>query len=577
MKKYFIVLFILCQVFQVANAQQSGLRKLFGKDKLFKLDGGFNTSLLYNFSSDPNNLRDPFTTVIGGNLNFFVAGISLPVSFSYSNAQVSVTPPMNFNRFSISPKYKWATLHLGTSSTVLSPYSLNGFQYDGVGVDLTPGKLKFKFMSGRLLRGTGDFNQNPDVTPFYKRRGTGVAAEYEIKSGVIIGGTLFHAKEDSTTASNIPFELAIKPKENFVATFNTKFTILKQLSVTAEVAKNFLTQDLASPLKSVIGKDVFSGFLNVNGTTARQLARNVKIGYTWKTIDMGLEYEKVDLGYQCLGAFFNQNGFENTLMRLSFPLFKNKLFLSPSFGIQNDLTDSVSSQKGGRFLTTINANYNPSSKLSFAGSYSNNVSITNFRNLDNIANANNLIPFYLDSVRLVLLNMNLSFNANYQLKSNKDINKSISASYSLQNGTKKGGEFFIDEEANQFHNGTLTMATVFPKTTFQYNVSFNYTLSKQGLSTTTTAYGPGFTIGKKFMKKKLLTQIGSTYNTTFTNETALRVNVMNFNANLSYNIKDRHDFKFSGIFQTRTSINGLTNINNNTTNGIISLIYNYNF
>ncbi|MFC4233245.1 hypothetical protein ACFOW1_15190 [Parasediminibacterium paludis] len=577
MKKYLILILVSFQFFQIANAQEFNLGGLFGKDKLFKLNGGLNTSFLYNYSSDPNNQRDPFTMVVGGNLNFFVAGINLPVSFSYSNATLSVVPPMNFNKFSINPNYKWATLHLGTNTAVFSPYSLNGFQYNGVGFDLVPGKFKFKFMTGRLLKGTGDYNLNPTATPFYNRKAIGVAAEYQLQQGITIGGSLFHAKDDSTTAYNIPFELAIKPKENFVATLNTTVTILQQLKVSAEIAKNFITQDLTSPLNPVIGKDVFSGFLGVNGTTARQLARNVKLGYTLGTVDMGLEYEKVDLGYQCLGAFYNQNGFENTLMRFSFPLFHNKLFLSPSFGIQNDLSDSVSSQTGSRFITSINATYNPTNKLSINGTFNNNKSITNFRNLDNIATSNNLIPYYLDSIRLVLLNLNLSVNANYILKATKEIRQSISASYSLQKGTKKAGDFFIDEEANQFHNGNITMTTLYPKTTFQWNMNFNYNLATQGSTTKTTAYGPGFTIGKKFLNKKLLTQIGSSYNTTYTNTTALRVNVVNLKANVGYNIKNRHDFKFSGIFQTKASNNGLTNTASNTTNGIITLTYNYNF
>lgn len=577
MKKYLILLILLFQLLQTATAQEFNLGGLFGKDKLFKLNGGLNSSFIYNHTSDPNNQRDPFTMVLGGNLNFFVAGINVPLSFAYSNAEVSVTPPMNFNRFSISPTYKWATLHLGTSSTVFSPYSLNGFQYDGVGVDLTPGKFKFKLMTGRLLRGTGDYNQNPGVTPFYKRKGMGFSAEYEFEGGILVGGSLFHAKEDSMSAFNIPFELGIKPKENIVASFNTKFVVLKQIRVSGEIAKNFLTEDLTSPLNPVIGKDVFSGLLNVNGSTKRKLAGNVKLDYTLGSVDMGLEYEKVDLGYQCLGSYYNQNGFENSLMRVSFPLFKNKLTLSPSYGIQRDLADSVSSQKGSRFLTTINANYNPTDKLSFNGTFSNNQSITDFRNLDNISNSNNLIPYYLDSIRLVQLNMNLSVNANYIIKSDKEIKQSVSGSYSLQKGTKKGGEFFIDEEANKFHNAIISLNTLFPNTTFQYNVNFNYNLSTQGLTSKTTAFGPSFTVGKKFMKKKLLIQIGSSYNTTYTNDTNLRVNVVNFRANASYNIKDRHDFRFSGIYQVKSSYNGLTNVNNNNNNGIITLTYNYNF
>lgn len=577
MKKYLIVILVSFQFFQIASAQEFHLGELFGKDKPFKLNGGFNTSLLYNFSSDPNNQRDPFTYVVGGNLNFFVAGINIPLGFSYSNGAVNVNAPMNFNRFSINPNYKWVTLHLGTSSAVFSPYSLNGFQYDGVGVDLSPGKLKLKFMKGRLLKGTGDYNQNPDVTPYYKRSGMGIAAEYEFQPGIMVGGSLFHAIEDSTTASNVPFDLGLKPKENIVASLKTSLTILKKVKVTGEAAKSFITKDANSTLKPVIGKDLFSGLLNVNGTTARQLARKVNIDYTLGSVDMGVEYEKVDLGYQCLGSYYNQNGIENTLMRLSFPLFKNKLTFSPSFGIQNDLADSVSSQKQNRFLTTISATFNPSSKLSLTGTFSNNQSVTNFRNLDNISTSNNLIPYYLDTLRLVLLNLNATIGGNYILKSSKEIKQSINGSYSLQKGTKKGGEFFIDEEANQFHNANIGLFTIFPNSTFQYNVNFNYSLSTQGATSKTTAYGPGFTVGRKYLNKKLLAQLGSSYNTTYTNTTALRVNVMNITANAGYNLNSRHDLRFSGIFQLKSSTNGLTQISNNSSNGIITLTYNYNF
>ena len=66
-------------------------------------------------------------------------------------------------------------------------------------------------------------------------------------------------------------------------------------------------------------------------------------------------------------------------------------------------------------------------------------------------------------------------------------------------------------------------------------------------------------------------------NTTYTNTSAVRVNVMNLKANVGYNLKGRHDLRFSGIYQIKSSTNGLTQISNNNNNGIITLTYNYNF
>lgn len=576
MKKYLIVVIFFTGFWGMTNAQEFNLGGMFGKGNLFKLNGGLNTSFLYNFTSDPNNQRDPFTMVLGGNLNLFVAGINVPLSFSYSNAKISVAPPMYFNKFSISPTYKWATLHLGTSSATFSPYTLNGHQYDGVGIDLSPGKLKLKLMTGRLLRGTGNYTANPDQPPVYKRKGFGAIAEYEYK-GVNMGLSFFHAKDDSTSAYNIPYEMAVQPKENFVLGLKTNFIVWKEVTVSAEVANNYITQNIGSTLDPVIKKSLFSSLVHLNGTSAQQWAQNYKLGYTWKMVDMGLEYEKVDFGYQCLGSYYNQNGFENTLLRLNFPLLKGKINLSPTLGLQNDLTDSVFSQKGSRLITSLNATYNPTSKLSFSGNFNNNKSVTNYRNLDNIANSNNLIPFYLDSIKLVMLNLTAGINANYQIKATKDVRQTISGGYSLQKGTKKQGDLFVDEEGSQFHNANLTLSTVYPKTTVQWNFTLNYNLSMQGTNSKTKAFGNAASFGKKFMNKKLTTLFGMAFNTTYTDLTRVRVNVFNLRANIGYNYKQRHDFKFSSTFQIKSTSNALKSLNSSSTTGIILLTYNYNF
>ena len=576
-KKILLLLCLLAASMHSLYAQEFGFLGLFGKGKSMKLNGGINSSFLYSHSSDPDSRRDPFTMVLGGNINIFYKGVNIPMSFTYSNAKVTGSfPSLPFNTLSFHPTYKWVTAHIGTSSLTFSPYTLNGHQFDGGGLELTPGKLKLKMMYGRLLRGTGDYELNMEAPPTYKRMGKGIAGEYEYK-GVVVGFSAFHAKDDSSSAYHIPYEIGVAPKENFNASVNTAFTITPGLKVTGEYASNYLTQDMSSKAFSTTKDPLLSRLIRKNGTSAIQHAGNAKATYTFGLSEAALEYERVDPNYQSLGAYYNQNGFENMLARYSTSLFKNKLFISPAIGLQKDLSDSTASQQARRLLTSFNATYSPFEKLTMTGSFSNTNSVTNYRNLDNIATGNNLVPYYLDSLKLVQLNMNASFDATYLVNATKDKTQSLTGSYSLQRGTKKQGDYFVDEEANNYHNGSVIFSTNYPKTTVIWMAGINYTLATLGTETRTTAYGPNFSFGKKFMKKKLGTMLGASYNTTKTNTTRTYASVMNTRANLSYTYKERNEFKFSGIWQLKNSGSHITGISKHGSELLFSLNYNYNF
>ena len=132
MRKYiYIVLFLWMGLLQ-AQAQIFDPFSLFGKGNPLKLSGGLNTSLLYNYSSQNTGGADPFTYVIGGNLNLFFKGINIPIDLTYSNAQFSTRfQPIPFNKIAIHPHYKSLTLHAGSIVLSFSPYKLNGFQFNG--------------------------------------------------------------------------------------------------------------------------------------------------------------------------------------------------------------------------------------------------------------------------------------------------------------------------------------------------------------------------------------------------------------------------------------------------------------
>lgn len=558
-----------------ANGQEFGFLGLFGKGKSMKLNGGLNAAFVYSQSSAASG-REPFTMVAGGNLNLFFNGISVPISFSYSNAKVSASPAMYFNKFSLHPTYKWVTAHVGTTSMSFSPYTLNGHQFDGGGLELTPGLLKVKMMYGRLLRGTGDYLAAPDAIPGYKRMGGGVSAEYTWK-GVLLGVSAFHAKDDSATAWNIPFEKQITPKENLATSVNTSFTLLKNIKVAAEYATSYLTQDQFSRAAEQTGKGWLSGMIRKNGSTVADHAVHAKASYAFQQSEAAVDYERVDAGYQCLGAYYNQNGFENTQLRYSTALFHKKLFIAPALGIQRDLSDSAASQQSKRLLTSMAATYTPFERLTLRGTYSNTSAVTNFRNLDNIASGNNLVPYYLDSIKLVQLNRNAGLDATYLLEAGRDKTQSLSASYTLQHSTKKQGDYFVPEEASDYHNGALMLSTSYPQTTVQWSAGFNYMLAAMGGSMRTTAYGPNFSFGKKLFQKKLSALLGVAYNTTQTNITRTYASVMNTRCNFSYTYKQRNEFRLSGIWQLRNTGNHITSVSQHGSDLLVTLNYNYNF
>ncbi|MBS4044646.1 MAG: hypothetical protein KGZ59_12645 [Chitinophagaceae bacterium] len=576
MKQKLLLIYLTVILVYNGYTQEFTAFGLFGKGKSMKLTGGLNSTMMLNSSSDGSGgNRVPFTMIVGGNLNLFFKGYNVPISFTYSNAQVTVTPPVFFNKFSISPTYKWATLHLGTSSMEFSNYSLTGHQFDGVGVELAPGKFKIKSLYGRFLRGSGDYLVS-NAAPSYNRKGYGFAFDYDIEK-FKVGVSLFRASDDAVSASNIPFELNIQPKENVVSTISSSFSPIKDLKISAEYATSFLTQDVNSIVTSKIKNGIFGGMIKTNGSTTKNHAANIKANYTLNSIDLGLEYEKIDLNYRCLGAYYNQNGFENILLKLSLPLFNNKLFLAPSFGKQNDLVDTVFSQKSSRFITSINATYTPAPKWSIAGAFSNNSAVTNYRNLDNIANSNNIVPYYLDSLQLILLNLNANLNVNYQLKSTSDIQQTISASYSLQKSTKKEGDYFINEEDNIFHNSNIMLSTNYPQSKVQWTIGYNYNLNTIGLTNKTTANGVNFSFGKKLFKNKVNSVLSSSYNSTFNTSTLMRINITNLRFNISYLYKKKHDFKLIGIIQFRATDDPIKQLNQSVTNTIFSLNYNYSF
>jgi hypothetical protein len=145
MSRYFLPVVML--VFYCSSLSAQDLSKL-KTQKPFAIDGTLSTTANFYTISGKESTRDPFSYVLSGNVNVSVYSLQLPFSFTYSNSSFNYAQP--FNRFGISPEYKWIRLHLGYRSMSFSPLTMAGHSFLGAGVELNPGKLRFGAVYGRF-------------------------------------------------------------------------------------------------------------------------------------------------------------------------------------------------------------------------------------------------------------------------------------------------------------------------------------------------------------------------------------------------------------------------------------------
>src|SRR5690606_30555610 len=92
--------------------------------------------------------RQPFSWYITGAPVVSIYGISFPFSMTVSEQERRYAQP--FNRYGVSPRYKWLTLHAGYRNVRFSDFTLAGVNMLGGGVEINPGIFRFGAMAGRI-------------------------------------------------------------------------------------------------------------------------------------------------------------------------------------------------------------------------------------------------------------------------------------------------------------------------------------------------------------------------------------------------------------------------------------------
>ena len=554
-RTYLLVFFVLlslpllAQQVDLENIDTQLKEKL--KKKPFSILGSASVSGVYNEASDSPS-SEPFLYFFNGNITLGFYDWTMPINYRYTNQgdALDYQIPFKFNRLSLHPKYKWVLAHIGDVSMSFSPYTFNGLQFTGGGLELTPEKypLRASFMGGRLAKAT-EYDGRPQTIPTYERWGYGTKLSYK-KEDLEIGGILFFANDKANSLSApIPDEKKIYPLSNQVYSGFAKYKPLHFIEVFGEYALSLLGNTQSQ-------KQDFTAY-------------NAGINFIFTKASVGVRYEKVDPDYKTLGAYYFVNDMENITLNSSLNLFKGNVSIATSIGRQHDNLNQQKPKQSNQWVGSANVNAKVTPKLSLSGSYSNFTMFTNklINPFDRINNPQ-LYEHPQDSINYRQVSQNTNANIAYAINEKQN----ITLSYSFNDVVNKQNDIVRRGGISRFHNAGAAYMVQFPESKLSLSPSFNYSYSIVAREKT-EVMGPSLTVGKAFFEDKLNTTLLGNYS--ISQSATSKGSTANAQLNVNFLPWKNHQFTLSALQSFRNAESDTQNTSAQSTN--VSVGYTYHF
>ncbi len=458
------------------------------------ISGGFGGMGTYYMASGVDAQRDPVFWQTNANVNIKIGQVSIPFSAVMNAQNRSFTQP--FNQYGLSPKYKAITLHMGYRSLRFSDFSLSGNQFLGAGIEITPKK---SFVRGRLLYGRfakavdGYFTDGKVVgEPSFERWGYGGQIELgSTKNNFSV--ILFRAQDDVNSIEDFANDATIKPGENLIFGITTNQKIGKNITFAGEIDWSAYTKDKRleeTVLEGYTYLNNIAPLFNANSSSTLSKAIKFNADYNHKIFKVGLAFRRVDPEYQTMGSVYLNNDFQDIQGKTSFRLFKNKIVISSSLGLQNNNLDNSKATEMSRLISSVNLNYNINENWMLNGAFSN------FNSESQMTLVNTL-----DTMRYAQVTKNANAQLMYS-KASKKLRIASALTGNYQNAKVNG----IDNSI--LYNGTISTQLGFIKTglniTFGVNTSTNITENYE-----LTTVGPSLVIAKRFLNGKIMASVSN--------------------------------------------------------------------
>lgn len=545
-----------------------------GTEKPLKVNGGVNLSQIVYGIRGAEMRRDPYNYFLTGNLNFSIYGYSVPLSFSFSNQNLSFRQP--FNQVGFSPTYKWITLHAGYRSMNFSSYSLNGHIFLGLGADLQPSdKLHVSVMYGRLLRRT-NADTLQGIPPAFDRWGYGAKVGYQVLKKTRVEASVFASQDRENSIPFIPEGSEILPEENLVFDLGLQQQIGEKISFFAELASSALTRDIRNDRQRFIGTSVYNAtsFL-LQPTISTEVFHAMKggVNYNGGNYTIGGGYERIDPGYRSHGAYFFNSDLENFTVNGNVNLWQGKLSVNTNTGIQRNNLSGERLNQTSRFVGALNLNSQLNEKTNVTLSYTNFQTFVVIRSEFDFINE--LTPFdNFDTLNFTQLNQSLNANVNYSFGNSKEIRNNINVNLAVQDATDRRGGVKTGE-INRFYNANANYSYSHIPSQLTLTTAVNYNFNQSVIFNQSTV-GPTVGANRTFLNKVLRSGLSTSYNLSRMNGEN-SVEIWNFRVFGAYTLAKKHVFNLSTVVLHRNILQGGNSNASNFSELTCNLNYSYSF
>ena len=400
--------------------------------QLFSLGGGLSLNMRNYQAWNLENRQAPLTYTIAANANLkFFDKINAPFSFVFNGQSATSSNPFDvdaikeslrnrFVRVGISPKYKWATAHLGHRSMNFSPLTYANQTFYGVGAELNPGK--FRFMALRGLMPTAEpvdlslFEVNREV---FNRRATTVKVGYGDEQKFVDVIVMKGEDRDEFYKVNADSSL-VTPEENLVVALNTQLQLLKTLSAKLEIASSAYSFNSIGTLGTDDDYAFPAQLIRANTSTEVSTAMTGGWQFQGKAFSLGMDYQRFAPGYKTMGVYYFNDDLQNLTVNTGFNFSKLQLVINLTGGVQTNNLNELKPTTVSRTIGAANVSWS-----------SSNLQLTfNYNNFSN--NVEYVLNPELDSLNAVVATQTLASTLAYTLGSSGNVKHSFALAANSQ-------------------------------------------------------------------------------------------------------------------------------------------------
>ena len=493
------------------------------KKKAFSVYGSLNVGGFMYQSNGPGIRPQPYGYSLGAALNFRIYDIHIPFFASFNEQGSAFQHP--FNRYGLSPQYKWIKAHLGWRSMQMSEFTLYNTTFLGAGIELNPKKFRFGFMYGQMKAPANLVSLQLDDTQF-KRRTLATRIGYGTEENHF-DFIFMKAKDDTNSVAHLGDSLRnlLTAHDNFVVGLKTKTSMFeKKLVWDMDVATSAFTRDLSyNPISlSEDGSlDWVNKIITPNASSNVTYAGQSSLTYRGKAYAIGVNYRRVMPEFKSLGSEYILDDLEAITLNPSFSFLQGKVHLSGSYGIQRNNLDGQRLSTNQRNISSLNLSVNPKPF------YGVNFNYSNFSFQQQVL----IDTLYNDSMVVNQMNHNFTVVPRWTHISTAWVNNVVlTLSYQLLDDKN---DYTAESQNNTMVLGNLNYSAVSKKNGLSLNAGLNY-FNFQTSMLQLSRYGFSVGASKRMLEKKL--QVRGTMSYNYQNEVSGKSSIFIFNGNASYQI-----------------------------------------